>query len=212
MPERDYYEMLGVARDATPEAIKKAYRGWRGSIIPTSTRATRRPRPSSRKSSRLTTSCPTQEKRARYDRYGRRRVRGDGRGRAAVGRLGLHLPVRRARLRDRRLLPVLRPHGPPAARRAEEEEHGGAGIFEDLLGRMRGGRPGRPRSGRDDGGPSDHPVPHRRPRRRDHDRGPARRRQAETLVVKIPPGIETGAKLRLKGQGEPGAKGARPAT
>jgi DnaJ-class molecular chaperone len=28
----------------------------------------------------------------------------------------------------------------------------------------------------------------------------------ESLVVKIPPGIDTGAKLRLKGQGEPGTK------
>jgi DnaJ-class molecular chaperone len=32
----------------------------------------------------------------------------------------------------------------------------------------------------------------------------------ESLVVKIPPGIESGAKLRLRGQGEPGEKGASP--
>ena len=31
--------------------------------------------------------------------------------------------------------------------------------------------------------------------------------KTESLVVKIPPGIDTGAKLRLKGQGEPGSKG-----
>jgi DnaJ-class molecular chaperone len=30
----------------------------------------------------------------------------------------------------------------------------------------------------------------------------------ESLVVKIPPGIDAGAKLRLKGRGEPGPKGA----
>ena len=34
--------------------------------------------------------------------------------------------------------------------------------------------------------------------------------KSESLVVKIPPGIDTGAKLRLKGQGEPGTKGSPP--
>jgi len=27
MPDSDYYQVLGIARDAAPEVIKKAYRG-----------------------------------------------------------------------------------------------------------------------------------------------------------------------------------------
>src|SRR5205807_2334543 len=92
-----------------------------------------------------------------------------------------------------------------------EQDAGAGGIFEELLGRMRGGR-GRtrgagPRPGRNveahltipfvtaiRGGETKIDI-----EREDHRR--------ETLVVKIPPGIESGAKLRLRGQGEPGDKG-----
>src|SRR5207253_6343327 len=43
MPERDYYETLGVARDATPEAIKKAYRGLARKYHPAANPAAKRP-------------------------------------------------------------------------------------------------------------------------------------------------------------------------
>ncbi len=92
---------------------------------------------------------------------------------------------------------------------AQGDDTGGASIFEDLMGRVRGGRSTRPRSGRTleahlsipfmtavKGGETTIEV----------QRGSGK---TESLVVKIPPGIDTGAKLRLKGQGEPGsAKGA----
>jgi curved DNA-binding protein len=90
------------------------------------------------------------------------------------------------------------------------DEAGGPSIFEDLMGRVRGGRAGRPRGGRTleaeltipfmtavSGGETTIEVQH----------GSGKR---ESLVVKIPKGIDTGAKLRLKGQGEPGPKGSPP--
>src|SRR5262249_6273932 len=89
-----------------------------------------------------------------------------------------------------------------------EAAHGGGGIFEELLGRVRGGRrPAGPRPGRNleanltipfetavRGGETTIEV--------------VRDQHREALVVKIPPGIESGAKLRLRGQGEASEAGA----
>ena len=85
-------------------------------------------------------------------------------------------------------------------------EGGSASIFEDLMGRVRGSRAPRQRAGRSI--EANLIIPFLTAARGgettiDLERGHGK---AESLVVKIPPGIDTGAKLRLKGQGEPGTK------
>ena len=92
-----------------------------------------------------------------------------------------------------------------------EAGEGGASIFEDLMGRVRGSRPTKQRAGRSI--EANLIIPFLTAVRGGETTIELQRGQAkpESLVVKIPPGIDTGAKLRLKGQGEPEPRAPPPA-
>ena len=70
MPERDYYEVLGVARDATPEAIKKAYRGLARKFHPDVNPGDKTAETKFKEVQQAYDILSDAEKRQRYDRYG----------------------------------------------------------------------------------------------------------------------------------------------
>jgi curved DNA-binding protein len=207
MPERDYYEALGVARDATPEAIKKAYRAMARKYHPDVNPGDKTAEARFKEIQNAYDILSDQEKRARYDRYGTAAFEGMA---AAGPRSGASDYTFRFGEPGFETVDFSQFFGPTASRGAvgDEAEHGGAGIFEDLLGRMRGGRTGRARGGRDmeahltipfltavRGGETTIEI----------ERGEGKR---ETKVIPIPSGLESGKKLRIKGQGEIGGKNA----
>lgn len=215
MAESDYYEILGVARDATPEAIKKAYRTQARKYHPDVNPGDKKAEAKFKETQSAYDVLSDAEKRAMYDRYGKAAFEGMA---AAGPRAGAQEWTSRQGGPGFESFDFSEFFGPGGAGAGAgpgtAEAPGGAGIFEELLGRMRGGRGGArrpgpaagPRQGRNleagltipfltaaKGGETAIEV----------DRDGRR----ESLVVKIPAGIESGAKLRLRGQGEPGEKG-----
>ena len=207
MPERDYYEILGVARDATPEAIKKAYRGLARKYHPDVNPGDKSAEGRFKEVQSAYDILSDQEKRALYDRHGRAAFEGMAASGPRANSTEWASRFGDPGFENIDLSDLIGSFGGAT----QGDDTGGASIFEDLMGRVRGGRPTRPRGGRTleaqlsipfmtavKGGETTIEV----------QRGSGK---TESLVVKIPPGIDTGAKLRLKGQGEPGsAKGAPP--
>ena len=70
MPESDYYEVLGIAKDSTPEAIKKAYRGLARKHHPDVNPGDKTAEKRFKEVQQAYDILSDPEKRALYDRYG----------------------------------------------------------------------------------------------------------------------------------------------
>ena len=153
MADTDYYEVLGVAHDATPDAIKKAYRSMARKHHPDVNPGDKKSEAKFKQVQRAYDVLSDAEKRVLYDRYGMAAFDGMA---AAGPRAGAQDWAHRqggpgAESFD--FSEFFGPGGPNAGAGVGGEAPGG-GIFEEILGRVRGGRAGRrgtgvgPRPGR----------------------------------------------------------------
>jgi curved DNA-binding protein len=202
MPDRDYYEVLGVARDATPEAIKKAYRALARKNHPDVNPGDKSAEARFKEVQHAYDILSDKEKRSRYDQFGAAAFEGMAAAgqRPGGGEWTTHFGGQGFENID--LSDLIGSFGGGH----HGEEGGGASIFEDLMGRVRGSRAPRQRAGRSI--EANLIIPFLTAARGGETTIDLQRGQGkpESLVVKIPSGIDTGAKLRLKGQGEPGTK------
>ena len=141
MPERDYYEVLGVARDATPEAIKKAYRALARKYHPDVNPGDKTAESSFKEVQQAYDILSDKEKRANYDRYGDAAFEGMAAAgpRSAASDFSFRFGEPGFETVD--FSQFFGPMGGRGAPTEEADTGGGAGIFEDLLGRMRTGGP-----------------------------------------------------------------------
>jgi DnaJ-class molecular chaperone len=207
MPDRDYYEVLGVARDASPEAIKKAYRGMARKYHPDVNPGDKTAEKQFKEVQQAYDILGDPEKRALYDRYGTAAFEGMA---AAGPRTSASEWTARFGEPGYETIDFSEFFGPfSQGGAAAGQATGGAGIFEDLLGKMRQSRTARPRGGRSV--EANLTIPFLTAVRGGETNITVQRSDGkqESLVVKIPPGVESGSKLRLKGQGESAAKGGQ---
>src|SRR5262249_32382117 len=151
MPDRDYYEVLGVARDASADAIKKAYRALARKHHPDVNPGDKKAEAKFKEAQQAYDILSDPEKRSLYDRFGKAAFEGMA---AAGPRSGASewtaRPPRPGADGTFDFSDFFGPGGAGAGTVGGEEASGG--IFEELIGRMRGGRgrqrPAGPRPGR----------------------------------------------------------------
>ena len=205
MADRDYYEVLGLGRDAPAEDIKKAYRKLARKHHPDLNPGDKSSEAKFKEAQQAYDILSDAEKRSLYDRFGKAAFEGMAASGPRAGATEWTANQAGPGNFTFDFGEFFGQHGGAPAwggRRPRRPMALAGGIFEELLGRVRGGRrPAGPRPGRHleaqltipfltavQGGETTIEL--------------ARDQNRETLVVKIPPGIESGKKLRLRGQGE----------
>lgn len=202
MADRDYYEVLGVARDATAEQIKKAYRGLARKHHPDANPGDKTAEAKFKEVQNAYDILSDAEKKGRYDQFGHAAFEGGSPFGPRSG--GQEWAARQGGGPGFEDVDLGAFFGSNVGGAGGDQA--GGGIFEILNRMKRGDRGGR------------RPNPRREPEAAEASitipfltavRGGETSIELvredgrdETKVVKIPPGLETGAKIRLKGQGD----------
>jgi len=206
MSKRDFYEVLGVAKTATDDEIKKAYRKLAMKYHPDRNKGRKDAETRFKEAKEAYEALSDKDKRAAYDRFGHAGLdpsMAAGAGAGGAGGYDFGDMFRQARGRGA---------GPSGAGPDFQEFHfegNPEDIFEGLFGGAAGGgrRTPRTRKGADvlyrmniTLEQSAHGV-------ETHIAVPGEGGESQTLEVKIPAGIRDGQKVRVAGKGHPGQQG-----
>lgn len=187
MDYRDYYQVLGVERGAQEAEIKKAYRKLARKYHPDINPGNKAAEAKFKEINEAYEVLSDKEKREKYDRFGRDWQRYQQPGPAGWGDAG-----------------------------AGGVPFGGGGDFSDFFETLFGGgrAPGRSQASfRMDGQPVEHEAEitleeafsgTQRTLQFSNPNGTPR-----TITVKVPPGVETGSRVRVAGEGAPGVGGGK---
>ena len=204
MADRDYYEVLGVARDASVDQIKKAYRGLARKHHPDANPGNKTSEAKFKEVQNAYDILSDPEKKTRYDQFGHAAFEGGGPFGPRAG--ASEWAARQAGTEGFENIDLSQFFGPNAG--GGHQEGSGGGIFDEIITRMRGGEKGgrRRQSNREAAAAeASLTIPFLTAVRGGEtsielERQPG---HVETKVVKIPAGLESGAKIRLRGQGDP---------
>ncbi len=194
--QKDPYALLGVARDADAETIKKAYRKLAQKYHPDRNPGDAAAEERFKQISGAHTVLSDPDRRKNYDEFGEIA-------------LDPNFDAERARAASRAF------GGQPRSAGGFEDLGGFGSVFEDLFGGGGGRRRGPfPQAGHDletaltlDFADavlgSEQRIELQRP-------DPSGSAERQTLTIRVPPGVEDGARIRLAGKGGPGANGGPP--